>query len=146
MDADGDEEEDGSSDEDMPLAGRSMVKNPSQSNLQGTASPALTSAPLLPSSSTTNTTMDASTTAKDVKPSPPTKSTPTNPSSPPKKPLPKPAFGGFSIASSFDTPLTTFSRDIMLSTSLSGQAILWDLRCPTYTSTPAKVGDLRLLR
>lgn len=38
------------------------------------------------------------------------------------------------MASSFDAPLTTFSQDVMLSSSLSGQVILWDLRCRNYTS------------
>ncbi|TKY89085.1 hypothetical protein EX895_001616 [Sporisorium graminicola] len=144
-DEEGDGEDDGSSDEDMPLAGRSMVKNPSSQSLllaQGTASPALSSAPLLPSSSASNTTTTdlaaATSSAKDVKPPTSPAKPSTAPSSPPKKALPKPAFGGFSIASSFDAPLTTFSPDVMLSTSLSGQAILWDLRCPSYTSAPAK--------
>lgn len=139
-DADGDAEgedddEDGSSDEDMPLAGRSMVKNASsQSNLiaSATASPSLSIALPTPTPATA---------AKDTKP--------TTPGTPPppvaakqEKTLPKPAFGGFSIASSYSAPLSTFSRDVMLSTSLSGQVILWDLRCPNYTpsspDTPAK--------
>ncbi|CBQ68764.1 related to Transcription factor SPT8 [Sporisorium reilianum SRZ2] len=141
MDAevDEDDEADGSSDEDMPLAGRSMAKNPSSQSLlvPGTASPALSSAPLLPSSSTT--TANASP-ARDTKPPTSTaaKPPPNTTSSAPKTALPKPAFGGFSIASSYDAPLSTFSRDVMLSTSLSGQVILWDLRCPTYASAPAK--------
>ncbi|EST09056.1 WD40 repeat [Kalmanozyma brasiliensis GHG001] len=143
-DADGDEDDDkdeNSSDEDMPLAGRTMAKNPSsQSTLvaQGTASPALSSAPMVPSASATTDTPLAAAAAKDIKPD--VQSSPSKPSSPPKKALPKPAFGGFSIASSFDAPLSTFSKDVMLTTSLSGQVILWDLRCPTYTSPdgPAK--------
>ena len=128
MDADGDD--DASSDEDMPLAGRSMVKNASSHSgllVQGTASPSLP--PAVPPLAT-----DSSNDVQDVKPSP----TASKPSSPPKKPLPKPAFGGFSIASSFDAPLSTFSPDVLLSTSLSGQVILYDLRCPAYTSVPAQ--------
>ena len=144
VDAEGDAEEEdededeGSSDEDMPLAGRAMVKNASsQSNLvagaSGTPGPASTSASLsLPS--TSDTTKANDTPAANGEPTDSTSASTGGGDIPAKKPLPKPAFGGFNLAASFSAPLSTFSRDVMLSTSLSGQVILWDLRCPTYTT------------
>ncbi|GAC75808.1 hypothetical protein PANT_18d00077 [Moesziomyces antarcticus T-34] len=120
-DADADEDgddADGSSDEDMPLAGRAMVKNASS---QSTLVAESESVPLsLPSS-----------TVKDVKVSSPTAVVP---DAGPKKTLPQPAFGGFSVSSSYSAPISSFSPSVMLSTSLSGQAILWDLRCPSYVT------------
>jgi transcriptional activator SPT8 len=120
-DADADEDgddADGSSDEDMPLAGRAMVKNASS---QSTLVAESESVPLsLPSS-----------TVKDVKVSSPTAAVP---DAGPKKTLPQPAFGGFSVSSSYSAPISSFSPSVMLSTSLSGQAILWDLRCPSYVT------------
>ncbi|CCF50695.1 hypothetical protein NDA11_000208 [Ustilago hordei] len=147
-DADGDAEgedddEDGSSDEDMPLAGRSMAKNSSsQSNMLAstTASPSLSIA--LPSSTPANAAKDTKATTPGTPPPPPAAAAAAAAAAKQEKALPKPAFGGFSIASCYSAPLSTFSRDVMLSTSLSGQVILWDLRCPNYTrsspNTPAK--------
>lgn len=119
-DADADEDADdadGSSDEDMPLAGRAMVKNTSS---QSTLVAESESVPL---------SLPSSTVANDVKvPSPKA----VVPDAGPKKTLPKPAFGGFSVSSSYSAPISSFSPSVMMSTSLSGQAILWDLRCPSY--------------
>ncbi len=155
-DADGDaddDDEDGSSDEDMPLAGRTMVKNPSSSSTLpagngtpiGTGSPSLSIA--LPTATPATTT--ATTATKDTKPSASSTASTTTTTAPtdeaPKKALPKPAFGGFSIASSFNAPLSTFSQDVMLSTSLSGQAILWDLRCPSYTNSDGEAKGVHSL-
>ncbi|PWN48546.1 WD40 repeat-like protein [Violaceomyces palustris] len=46
----------------------------------------------------------------------------------PIKALPKPAFGGFSASSGFDSDVSKFSQDIMMTSTLAGQVMLWDRR------------------
>ncbi|PWZ01169.1 WD40 repeat-like protein [Testicularia cyperi] len=140
LDADGD---DASSDEDMPLAGRVMAKTGSTSGLpSAAASPSLMALPTpsssqppvtiptppLGSDNNGKTSSSSKASAKSAK-GPKTKAE----SGPPKKLLPKPAFGGFGISASYDAPVDSFSPDVMMTTTLSGQVILWDLRCPSYS-------------
>lgn len=49
----------------------------------------------------------------------------------PAKPLPKPMFGAMNVAWQSDADVSAFSQDVLLTSTLSGQVLLWDRRVDT---------------
>lgn len=47
------------------------------------------------------------------------------------KSLPKPLFGSMNVSWQYDADVSTFSSDVMLTSTLSGQVLLWDRRVDT---------------
>lgn len=58
--------------------------------------------------------------------------------------LSRPALPGLTTTEGFDGDYTQFSNDVFLSTTLGGQAILWDRRIPASSTSPRGVRALPL--
>ncbi|WFD43699.1 Transcription factor spt8 [Malassezia psittaci] len=139
-DADGDSDDDADGEEDLfrspeikPEADSGLDPSRQPANQQGKGSGPWSLA--LPGQQRTQSDRAQSTPEAQQHPSPKTQPDPkSSADSKPKtnvRHLPKPMFGSMSTAGQYDADLSQFSSDILLTSTLSGQVLLWDRRVDT---------------
>ncbi|KAK0526163.1 Transcription factor spt8 [Tilletia horrida] len=136
-------------------AGSALARTQSSASLMNTGSPALHGGSLLlPANGTGTGSPGGAVLGGSATPALPSSQTlppvapDLNAPQPPPKPrtqtshLPKPAFGPATAMRGFSDDVSTFSDDILLSTTLAGQVLLWDRRVKSGNGAGGPVGIL----